>query len=65
MDAAAYGHLEVVRLLVQRGVELNKADQSGATALALAKRGKHEAVVTLLSELGASDEASNSQTRAK
>jgi uncharacterized protein len=63
MDASAYGHLEVVRLLVQRGADLNKANQSGLTALGLAKRGRHEAVASLLSELGASESAPDSQAK--
>jgi hypothetical protein len=53
MEASAFGYLEIVRLLLQRGVDVNAADQAGNTALSLSNRGKHEAVSSLLTEMGA------------
>ena len=50
MDAALYGHLEVVRLLLEAGADQNVARQNGATALMDAAIYGHSKVVRLLLE---------------
>lgn len=50
MLAAAAGHAEVVRLLVEAGSEINARDIEGATALALAEANGH---LDVMSALGA------------
>ena len=52
--AAKNGHLEVVRLLIEAGVDINKArTNDGATPLHIATQKGHVEVVSLLSEAGA------------
>jgi uncharacterized protein len=53
MIAAAEGHLEVVRLLVEAGSDLSLADAEGSTALSLARSYGHLDVAALLEEAGA------------
>jgi hypothetical protein len=49
MVAAKYGHIEMVRLLVERGAEVDATEPGGFTALMLASfRGYREIAVTLL-----------------
>ncbi|MFM1897214.1 MAG: Phosphocholine transferase AnkX [Pseudomonadota bacterium] len=47
--------LEAVRLAIQAGVELNRQDAAGQSALAFAKARRYESVVALLTEAGAID----------
>ena len=39
MTAAQWGHVEVCRLLLERGADVNKSDKQGDTALHEAARG--------------------------
>ena len=51
--AAMHGHEEVVRLLIERGIEIDSRDYQEQTPLSWAASRGHEAVVRLLVELGA------------
>ena len=51
--AAGKGHEAVVRLLLEKGAELDSKDESGQTPLSWAAGSGHEAVVRLLLEKGA------------
>ena len=53
MIAAAEGHLDVVRLLVEAGSDLNIVDAEGSTALSLARSYGNLDVAALLAEAGA------------
>ena len=48
-----YGHRDVVKVLLDAGVDMNRKDQDGETALAIAKRKNHEEIVQLLKNAGA------------
>lgn len=50
--AAAHGHLEIARLLLENGADVNRTEQSGTPALMMACRGGHEELATLLMEVG-------------
>ena len=52
-EAASEGRLDVVRLLLKRGVDPNIQDQYGDTPLHIAAHGGHDDVVKLLLEYGA------------
>ena len=51
--AAAYGHVDLVRLLLQAGAYVNAVDADGATPLLAAAYHGHLAVVKILVEAGA------------
>jgi hypothetical protein len=51
--AAEYGHQAVVKLLLNKGVNLESKDNTGRTPLSFAAVGSHEAVVKLLLNKGA------------
>ena len=51
--AAANGHKDVVKLLLDRGAEVNAKDGVGWSALHLAAREGHKDVVLLLLDRGA------------
>jgi ankyrin repeat protein len=53
MRAARRAHVDLVRLLLDRGAEINFASASGATALWIAARNDREEVVSLLLRSGA------------
>ena len=60
MHAAGQGHVDVVRLLIKRGADVNMADRMGVTALGVALTGKYRSelkknhrVIKLLIEAGA------------
>jgi outer membrane protein assembly factor BamB len=56
--AAEQGHLDVARLLVERGADVNARERFfGGTPLAAAVQGKHAAVALFLLERGATDAA--------
>jgi ankyrin repeat protein len=58
--AAEEGHEAVVKLLLEKGAELEAKDSSGWTALIWAAEKGHEAVVKLLLKKGAKLEANSS-----
>ena len=51
MAAAQEGHERVVKLLLQRGAEINKQKSDGFTALILAAIGGHDLLARLLRPL--------------
>jgi len=53
MIAAAEGHLDAVRLLVEAGSDLHLVDEEGSTALSLARSYGHLDVAALLAQAGA------------
>ncbi len=53
MVAAAQGHTEAVRLLIEAGSDISLTDEEGATALSLARSYGHVDVATLLEGAGA------------
>ena len=53
MIAAAEGHLDVVRMLVEAGSDLNLVDEESSTALSLARSYGNLDVAALLSNAGA------------
>jgi ankyrin repeat protein len=52
-EAALTGNLELVRLYVEKGAELNSRTDDGRTPLSEALRGKHDAVAEFLKSKGA------------
>jgi ankyrin repeat protein len=52
MGAAEAGHVEVVRLLMERKADSTLKDKDGKMATDLAVAGKHKAVVQVLKDLG-------------
>ncbi|KAM3549052.1 hypothetical protein MY1884_008914, partial [Beauveria asiatica] len=60
LRVAEEGQEAVVRLLLEKGAEIEAKDESGRTALGWAARQGHEAVVRLLLEKGAEIEAKES-----
>jgi ankyrin repeat protein len=62
-DAALNGKLQHVRQAVQEGVDVNKADQAGRTALMLASFNGHKELAQLLLENGANVDDQNSDGR--
>ncbi|MCJ1261200.1 Ankyrin-2 [Lobaria immixta] len=62
-EAARGGHEDVVRLLLNKGADLEAKNSLGWTSLHLAARHGHEATVRLLLEKGADLEAKNSIER--
>ena len=58
--AAAYGHEEMVKLLLEKGADLDSKDSEyGWTPLSWAARYRNEAVIKLLREKGAEKNPSN------
>ncbi len=53
MRAASKGHLDIARLLLEKGANINFSDGDSFTALTLACENKHWDVVKLLAEHGA------------
>ena len=53
MEAAANGHLETIKLLLTRGVDVNAKDKGNSSAYSEAKRAKHKKIVRLLKKAGA------------
>ena len=53
MWAAEMGHEAVVKLLLEKGADVESKDDVGQTPLSWAARGGHKAVVKLLLEKGA------------
>lgn len=59
MEAASAGHVDIVKLLLAHGADVNAESSSGHTPLMWACAQGHEAVVTALLEGGAKVEAHN------
>ena len=53
MWARFFGHVEVVRFLVERGADINKANNVGQTPLMIAVRHGHSEIVEILLKYGA------------
>ena len=53
--AVISGHVGIANMLVNMGADLNKMDGRGGTAILYARGGRHEEIVQLLLERGASD----------
>jgi ankyrin repeat protein len=53
--ASQNSHVEVARLLVDGGADVNKAQKDGWTPLVLARNFGHTAIVELLLEAGATE----------
>ena len=53
MVASLQGHEEVVKLLIEKGAEVNRTDKAGVTALMAASEQGHGEIVKLLIEKGA------------
>lgn len=51
--AADNGHLEIVKMLIEKGADVNYRNEDLTTALEEAHNGRHEEVVDLLLENGA------------
>jgi ankyrin repeat protein len=54
IEATRYGHEAMMRLLLEKGADVNLKDKRGFTALWWAKRRRQEELVRLLQEHGAS-----------
>ncbi len=55
MAASAFGFSIIVEQLITLGADVNIKDKGGNSALSMATKGKHEEVVTLLGDAGASE----------
>ena len=55
--ASAYGHLDIVRLLVSQSADLQAEDFNGNTALDVARANNHLELVKLLGPLTSNQEA--------
>jgi ankyrin repeat protein len=55
MEACAFGHLDVVKLLVALGADLNVKDQQDKAALDLARSAGHQPIESFLLQAGAID----------
>ena len=49
---AYFGRLEIVKLLIKAGADVNLKDEDGKTAYAIAKKQRHEDVIILLKPKG-------------
>jgi ankyrin repeat protein len=55
MGAAKKGHIDIVKVLIASGADLNAKDNYGNTALKLAANAGHIEIVELLKEFGAGE----------
>ena len=55
LEAARYGHDDIVRVLIAAGADVKAQDKDGKTALMLAVQGTHDEVVRVLKQAGASE----------
>lgn len=53
MKAALKGHIDIVRTLLEKGVDVNAKRKNGDTALTEAKKNDHKEIVSMLKEAGA------------
>ena len=63
MWAAARGHVEVVKLLLEAGADLNARTRKGRTAIEIGTQEGHHDIVEVLREAGANDRAIVSESR--
>ena len=61
--AAGRGHIEIVKLLLENGADVNSRTKDGDTALIVASKAGHTNVVKLLLERGADVNAKNRNGR--
>jgi len=59
VEASKHGHIDVVKTLLEKGVDINTKDEYGYTALSYAALKGHAEVVDLLIEYGADTNARN------
>ena len=53
--ACEKGHAAVVRLLVEKGADMNKADNDGSTPLSIARYQGHAEIISILEQAGANE----------
>jgi ankyrin repeat protein len=58
-SAAHYGYLEIVKALIAKGADMNALSNTGASALGVARRKNHTAIVKYLQRRGAVDDGIN------
>ncbi len=63
MWAAARGHVEVLKLLLEAGADLNARTRKGRTAIEIGAQEGHHDIVEVLREAGANDRAIVSESR--
>jgi hypothetical protein len=61
MTAALHGHLDICRLLIDKGAQVNAKDRNGCTPLHWAAERGHIEIVRLLCDHGADVDARNHQ----
>ncbi len=57
MNAAAFGHLEVVEILIRAGGDVNLTDQAQNSALSLSTKGGYANITAVLLAAGAVEQA--------
>ncbi len=55
MYAATKGHIDIVKALIDRGVDINVKDKDNDTALIIAKKNGYNDIVQFLIESGAKE----------
>jgi ankyrin repeat protein len=55
MEASAFGHDDVVSLLIASGADVNLKNSAGENALQKATRSGHEKIIELLKQAGAEE----------
>jgi hypothetical protein len=60
--AASEGHMDVCKLLVEKGAKVNRSDRWGGSPLDDAHRHRHQEIIVYLRQLGASSGTTNNMT---